>query len=124
MGDALGIVPGQDLTSLYRTLRKEWAEKSAVEDTNTSLFIHGRRNESKIIDSCYQKFLSGHSQLLLLSGEIGVGKTYLLQSVLNAYRTEDAAFLHTVCFPNDKNTPFSLWNSLLFQLENIRNNFV
>lgn len=116
LGTELGIVPGQEITDLYRQLRMEWAEISSSEIIEESLIIKGRAKEALQLENIYQLFLNGAVHAVMVEGENGIGKTYLVQSLLESIK-EDIFQLSASCFSVEKDTPLYPWNTLIFQLE-------
>lgn len=117
LGSELGIVPGQEITDLYRELRMEWAETSSLETVQDNISVKGRRAEASLLGSIYQIFLNGAIQAVKIDGENGIGKTYLVTNFLDSVREDDIFVLSTSCFSAEKDTPLYPWNSLVFQLE-------
>src|SRR4051794_17282092 len=46
--------------------------------------LHGRRVEREVLDRLLEAVRDGHSRVLVVSGEPGIGKTALLQSAIEA----------------------------------------
>lgn len=117
LGNELGIVPGQEITDLYRKLRIEWAETSSLESAEESHIIKGRTKEAARLKGIYQLFLNGAVHAVMVSGENGVGKTYLVQNLIESIREDHVLQFNAACFSAEQNTPLYPWNTLIFQLE-------
>ena len=117
LGEELGIVPGQEITDLYRKLRMEWADSSAVEEGAESFVVRARKKETLLLKNTYRNFVNGRVQAVIVSGENGIGKTYLVQSLLESIKEDDTLILSTFCFSQEKNTLFYPWNSIMLQLD-------
>ncbi len=71
----------------------------------------GRDAELRILRDALEAARNGRGQLIELAGEVGVGKTRLLE----ALRDEAAGFvqLHAVCESYTASTPYAVWTELL-----------
>lgn len=117
LGNELGIIPGQEINNLYRELRMEWAETSALEPQEETHFVNGRSAEATLLRSIYQIFLNGSVHAIQIDGENGIGKTYLINHFLDSIRDDNVFLLNASCYSAEKNTPLYPWNSLVFQME-------
>ncbi len=117
LGCELGIVPGQDITDLYRKLRMEWAESATEEEPEEAPLIHGRKNEFSALRYLYNSFTDGSVVSVMLSGENGVGKTHLINSFLETVREDNILLLSTACYSLEEQVPLYPWNSIILQLD-------
>lgn len=64
-----------------------------------------RQEELKYLETLYQQAKQGHGQLLLLSGEAGIGKTRLVEEYLA--RHSESAVLYSVCYELESMSPLA-----------------
>jgi DNA-binding SARP family transcriptional activator/GTPase SAR1 family protein len=117
LGSELGIVPGQDITDLYKKLRMEWAESASREEPEEAPLIHGRKNEFAALKYLYNSFIDGSVVSVMLSGENGVGKTHLINSFLESIKEDNILLLTTACYSLEEKVPLYPWNSIILQLD-------
>jgi predicted ATPase/class 3 adenylate cyclase len=68
--------------------------------------IVGRQSDLALIDRLWHQCLSGEGQLVLLTGEPGIGKSRLVRAFREAHADESYALLFHQCSPFHTNTPF------------------
>ncbi|WP_162005312.1 AAA family ATPase [Dictyobacter vulcani] len=66
----------------------------------------GRSTEWEILRSAYQK-ASSHGQILVLEGELGIGKTRLAEELLTYARQQDATILMARCYEAEQHMDYS-----------------
>lgn len=118
MREVLGIVPGQEITDLYRQLRLEWVESSGAEDSVENFVVRGRKREVLLLTNTFHSFIDGKVQVVMVSGENGIGKTFLVQSLYDSVKSEDVLILSAHCYSQERNTLLYPWNSIILQLDN------
>jgi class 3 adenylate cyclase len=65
----------------------------------------GREEESGLLFDRWRRALEGEGQVVLLSGEAGIGKSRILQSLRDALRAGDHRALYYQCSPHHANNP-------------------
>jgi class 3 adenylate cyclase/tetratricopeptide (TPR) repeat protein len=70
-----------------------------------SYFV-GRSQELGSIRARWQRVLEGHSQVVLLSGEPGIGKTRLIQRMVTEFDVDSITVMEAHCTPFTTDTPF------------------
>lgn len=113
----LRIAPCAELTQLHRQLLSTWTESSAGEPEPLSVNIIGRKDEMQFLMKAYRSFLMGTPTSLLLLGDNGVGKTYLMNHFLDSIGEDSCIVLKTICFQQERDFMLQSWNSILIQLE-------
>lgn len=68
--------------------------------------IVGRRSELALLNGLWQRCLRGKGQLVLLTGEPGIGKSRLVRAFREAHADEPYMLLFYQCSPFHTNTPF------------------
>ena len=66
----------------------------------------GRGEELKVLSSCWAQARDGNGQVVLLSGEAGIGKSRLAQALKDHVEREGAVPIDFRCSPYCLNTPF------------------
>jgi class 3 adenylate cyclase/tetratricopeptide (TPR) repeat protein len=65
----------------------------------------GRESELARLTACWEQALDGHGQLLLVSGESGIGKSRLLQALFDQVSATPHAQLRYFCSPHHQSSP-------------------
>ena len=92
---------------VYRAVRESAAQsrfEAAVQAGLTPLV--GRGEELKVLSSCWAQARDGNGQVVLLSGEAGIGKSRLAQALKDHVEREGAVPIDFRCSPYCLNTPF------------------
>lgn len=117
--DELGISPSQECADLYHRLLDEWSKSAADEPDNLLLNSDYTAHEDyrAHLAEIYQQFLNGNSTNVILIGENGTGKTYLINSFLNSLNKENLFILRTSCFQAERSIPLQPWNNLIMEID-------
>lgn len=79
----------------------------SVQTSADQLPLIGRKSEVKAVMDLWAEAENGKSHIILLTGEAGVGKTHLLQSVISKIAEESDAWLNVhYCSPYHQHTAF------------------
>lgn len=113
----LGIAPCAELAQLHRELLSAWTEASADEPEQPSVQIIGRKEEMQQLMRHYRSFLLGNPTALLIMGDNGVGKTYLVNHFLDSIGEDACVLLKTICFQAEKEFILQPWNTIMLQLD-------
>ncbi|MEW6556296.1 MAG: adenylate/guanylate cyclase domain-containing protein [Elusimicrobiota bacterium] len=73
----------------------------------------GREKEKKLIKNIINEFLKGKSRIINITGEAGIGKSYLIQKMVSLLPEEKLKVIQTECLPYTKSMPFSVWINVL-----------
>jgi DNA-binding CsgD family transcriptional regulator len=76
----------------------------------TSVFV-GRQTELRVLDDAFAQASAGHSQLLLVEGEAGIGKTTLVERFVAELQT--ARVLRASGDESERHVPFAMADQLL-----------
>lgn len=117
LSEELGIAPGKDVTRLYRFLLNEWTLAASDTPENPEPFFIGRQKELSKMQEAYQAFLFNQSSSLIVTGENGVGKSYLAKVFLETADTSGVLLLKTNCFQAEKDFSLQPLNSVMLQLD-------
>lgn len=113
----LRIAPCTELTQLHRQLLSTWTESSAGEPEQPPVHVIGRTNEMQFLMKAYRSFLMGTPTSLLLLGDNGVGKTYLVNHFLDSIGEDSCIILKTICFQEERDFMLQSWNTIIMQLD-------
>lgn len=113
----LSISPCEDLAGLHRELLSAWMESSEGELEQPSARIIGRQKEMQYLMRAYRSFLLGTPTAILLLGDNGVGKTYLVNHFLENIGQDSCLILKTVCFQEERDFILQPWNTIMLQLD-------
>ncbi|MDY3282752.1 AAA family ATPase [Dysosmobacter sp.] len=117
--DDLAETPSHAVELLYRTLlhRKKVASLRRP-GTRDSFF--GRRAELQFIDERLFWFLNEESTVsVVIGGEVGVGKTALMQQIFEMNCDSGVLQLSSHCYSVEEEFPLKAWRDLFVQLENL-----
>lgn len=113
----LGITPSKELGELRRDLLKTWTESTVLDQEPEKACVQCRENEISFLTKKYYHFLFGNPSAILLLGENGVGKTYLMNRFLDNLGNDSSIVLKAMCFQVEKDFPFQPWNTIMLQLD-------
>jgi class 3 adenylate cyclase/tetratricopeptide (TPR) repeat protein len=106
--EALGARPLKGFSTplqAYRVLRETEAQSRfdvAMQAGLTPLV--GRENESALLNECWERTRGGEGQVVLLSGEPGIGKSRLVQAFKERIVTGPSRWLECHCSPYHQNS--------------------
>jgi len=114
----LRIAPCAELTQLHRELLSAWTESTTEDqEEQAPVRIIGRADEMQYMMKAYRSFLLGTPTSLLILGENGVGKTYLVNSFLDSIGEDACIVLKTICFQAEREFILQPWNTMMLQLD-------
>jgi hypothetical protein len=73
----------------------------------SSPILIGREREVAILQSLIDQVKQGHGQVLLLSGEAGIGKSRLLAEGKRQASEQGFLVFRGICFPTDRSSPYA-----------------
>ena len=110
----LGIPPMKETTSLYYRIMNQWNSSTVQpEETPDSLLVGKSPALRKLLNVCRNR---GRLSCFLLEGEPGVGKTRLVDHLLEKYDFADRITCRSFCFQTESNVPLSPWNEIMLTL--------
>jgi predicted ATPase/class 3 adenylate cyclase len=99
---------------VYRALREKEQDQQEQAARYLLTELTGRDKELTIIDQLAEKVWAGHGQVLLLSGEAGVGKSRLATEIIRRWLEELGGVPHSGdCLSYGRHTPYLPWRGVL-----------
>jgi DNA-binding SARP family transcriptional activator/predicted ATPase len=127
----LGTEPMREATQLYRAILKEGAGDTVPDgilslqtlspapagrdplDVTAPVRLIGREQELRRLHDAWQRSRSGCGGLTLISGEVGVGKTRLVEEFAGALRWRGARVLRGRCYEFERAQPYQPFADVL-----------
>lgn len=75
--------------------------------------LFGRERDRVLLRACLDDMLAGHGSLVLVSGEAGIGKTTLIQSIAYEAENAGATVLTSACYDLTVTPPYRPWLDLM-----------
>ncbi len=98
---------------VYRALREREQDHKEAAASYLLTELTGRDKELAVIDALADNVWSGHGQILLLSGEAGVGKSRLAAEIVRRWM-DSGGVPHTgECLSYGRQTPYLPWRGIL-----------
>jgi ABC-type oligopeptide transport system substrate-binding subunit/DNA-binding SARP family transcriptional activator len=108
--DEVGVEPMPETTALYHRLLRwketPWDKDTAVAEKTLMLPLTGREQEHAQLVAWWEKSVQRGSQLILVAGEAGVGKTRLVEEVIRYARMQGAVILRGRCYEFGSELPY------------------
>lgn len=113
----LSISPLKETSDLYYKIIDEWNSSTEhVEEESNELLLGKDGVLSEILSLCNRPLTESRTPCAVIKGEAGVGKTYLLDHVLNDYDFSDWLICRSYCYQSESHIPLSPWNSVMMTL--------
>ena len=75
--------------------------------------VYGREREQAQLRQLLDATIAGHGRLVLISGEAGIGKTTLVNDLINFARKQDALVLAGGCYDLTITPPYGPWTEAI-----------
>lgn len=102
--ESLKILRGKKDASQFILGEKDFAERFQIPQK-----LYGRKLETEILGTSFEKMTNGKSELLLVKGYSGVGKSSIIYELHKNLTEKDGYFLEGKFDQFQKNTPYSAW---------------
>lgn len=113
----LSISPLKETTALYYRVVNEWNSSTYRIEEQSDHPIFGKDAAlHSLLSLCSRPLAEGGCPCILLEGAAGVGKTYLLDHVLNHYDFSDRLVLRACCYQSESGVPLAPWSSVMLSL--------
>lgn len=111
LDEDLGLSPSKELSTLHRELLDLWiADSSEDEDIHN---VKIRDNKYHYLINAYEHFREGNPENIIITGENGIGKTYLANTSLQDAELSDIYVLEVTCFQSERGFLLQMWNNIL-----------
>lgn len=116
--DELGITPLKETTSVYYEILNTWNNAATQTGTDASPMPVGKKQPRKLLHEALARLRSGQERAgaLLLQGEPGVGKSFLLEHARRLAQEQGIRTAMTSCYPTEQDIPLRPWYSLMMQV--------
>ena len=109
----LKVVPKKEIRQMHQRFLQEWSmETEQPQDTL------GHAGERQKLEEAHRQFLTGKSKNILLTGESGVGKTYLAKQLVGRASAEGTMVFQAVCMETEQQMNLQPWNVVMLQVAN------
>jgi predicted ATPase len=112
----LGLIQVKGKTKprrVYQALGEKDQEELVIGYLLSSQELTGRNKELALIDQLTQEVWSGRGQVLLLSGEAGVGKSRLAAEIMRRWLSQGGVSHGGDCLSYGRQTPYLPWRGIL-----------
>lgn len=118
LNSELGVDPAAETTQLYRDILDRWNENNAADGDLAvdDALVYGRGVELSQLDACLRETDAKGSRGVLIGGEPGVGKSFLLRAFLDRARRDGATVACVQCFSSGQNYPLQILSPLMTEL--------
>ena len=116
LADYLGISPLKETSALYRTIMSEWNDCASAKDDQAEDFLIGRQKLFQHLSKCFNS-KKGYS--IVLQGEAGVGKTHLLNHLLNHAIGKPWITITASCYKSKKDDPLYPWQAIMLSISSL-----
>ena len=117
LSEELSITPLKETTAFYYQIVNEWNSSTyRLEEQSDELLVGKEMALRKLLSLCNRSPVELRTPCALVEGEAGVGKTYLLDHVLNRYDFSDRLVCRSCCYQSETGTPLAPWNAVMMTL--------
>ncbi len=116
LSEELAISPSVEAQAVFNELKKQLEQSSGtsgIGDGDGRLI--GRDRETAVLRRCWQDLVMRRAGTVFLSGEKGIGKTFLCDAFLDSLSEENVLILRADCLEHEKQIPLRCWSSILTQ---------
>lgn len=117
LSEELGISPLKETTARYYHIVNEWNSSTYKMEEQAYHPLVGKSSALRGLLSLFNR-TAGEPQipLALIHGEAGVGKTYLLDYLLNYYDLSDWIVFRSYCYQSESSVSLTPWNAIMMSL--------
>ncbi len=103
----LGIQPDQETQDLYTYLKHQPGQKYRPLAPSTQTFLVGRLSEWRRLQDCWRKATAGSPQAVFITGEAGIGKTRLVEELVQWTSRQGIRTAVASCYPAEGSLPYA-----------------
>lgn len=108
----LRVSPKKEIRDLHSKFVEVWRQEAEQSKEQ----LEGHEEQMRSLERIYKTFLAGIPQVVFLSGETGVGKTYLTEQFFKRVKKERVMVLKTFCLETEQQMDLQPWNAIMIQL--------
>lgn len=113
----LSISPLKETSDLYYAIIDEWNSSTQRMEQESSQLLIGKSSVlNDVLALCNRPLTESRIPCAIISGDAGVGKTYMLDHVLNDYDFSDWLICRSYCYQSEDHTPLAPWNAIMMTL--------
>lgn len=118
LDEDLGLSPSKEISILHHKLLDLWIADSNDED-EASPNIQIRNTKLKRITDAINSFLNDKPENIIVIGENGIGKTYIVNQALSEMKSDDFITIDVTCFQAERFYLLQIWNNIYFKLSDM-----
>lgn len=107
----LKVAPQKEIRQMHQRFLREWSMESENAQEET-----GHEREGQVLDEAYRQFLTGKAKSILLTGESGVGKTYLTRRLTDRVPRERTMVFQVLCMETEEQMSLQPWSVVMLQI--------
>ncbi|MBN2393776.1 MAG: DUF2791 family P-loop domain-containing protein [Anaerolineae bacterium] len=111
--DVLPPVQVKGRTQPQRVYRPMGTEELLSREGASTEVVIGRRAEIARLTATLDVILAGESQILFIEGEAGIGKSYMVSTLIDQIRERGHTYLFGVGLSMEQHTPYRAWRDVL-----------
>lgn len=118
LASEFGVSPMKETSAYYYQIIEKWNQStSSLEDTFDQNVVGKSTALSKIRTLCSTQSIKKQlSHCLLVEGDVGIGKSFLFEYLLEHYDFSDKIVCHSCCYQSEISIPLAPWNTVMLQL--------
>lgn len=117
LSSEFGISPLKETTALYYEIAGQWNDRaSQMEEPEEEPLVGKEQALRALLALCGMTAGTRQGPCLLLEGEAGIGKTYLLDYLLGKYDLSDWIVCRGFCYQTEMGGSLAVWNSIIMAL--------
>lgn len=120
LDDELSISPDEMTTELHNMIIHKRSQVKKKTKRESDVFFFGRRKQLDLLSRNYQAYLQGKTYThYLIQGELGVGKTTLMNELITHLKNDDVEVVRVFCYQAIEGFNLKAWDDLIEKLGGI-----
>ncbi|WP_432663085.1 AAA family ATPase [Wukongibacter baidiensis] len=116
----LSIVPDKETRDLFKEIVAEKEKNSGIKKKKSKKFFYGRTKVLSILDDNINNFLKDRkAKSFAIIGEVGVGKTALMERTLELLDRDEMYVFSSVCYRAEKEFLLKPWHRIFKQFYSV-----
>lgn len=116
LSSEFGIAPLKETTALYYKAIGQWNNHTSKIKEQGEPLVGKELALQELLALCSMPYETRQSTSLLLEGEAGIGKSYLLNHLLSRYDLSDWLICRGFCYQTEMTGSLAVWNSIMMDL--------